>query len=119
MTITRGFFNLPEPGADGSQKLLFLCPGCGMIHAPATGPGAGPRWNWNGSYELPVLTPSLLSTWSTLKKVPDGAYSVEKENICHSFMGHSGAQPGEIIFLSDCTHANAGKVMKLIPFSWD
>jgi hypothetical protein len=33
--------------------------------------------------------------------------------VCHSFIGINGAKPGEIIFLSDCTHALAGQVRPL------
>ncbi|MCL4695464.1 MAG: hypothetical protein KJ023_00155 [Burkholderiaceae bacterium] len=37
-------------------------------------------------------------------------------SVCHSFVGCNGAQPGQIVFLSDCTHALAGQVRELAPF---
>ena len=33
--------------------------------------------------------------------------------VCHSFVGCNGALPGQIIFLSDCTHDLAGQVVDL------
>lgn len=87
---------------DGMQTgLLYHCPGCGFPHQIHTkGPVA---WSWNGDREKPVLSPSVrvqcdLST---------GAH------VCHSFVGCSGAAPGEIIFLSDSTHALAGQIVPL------
>lgn len=32
---------------------------------------------------------------------------------CHTFVGCNGAQPGEITFLGDCTHALAGKTLPM------
>lgn len=77
--------------------LSFHCPGCDLPHTvTTTGPGA---WSWNGDREQPVLSPSVL--------VQGGPH------LCHSFVGCNGAQPGEIVFLSDCTHALAGQVRPL------
>ncbi|UQN09386.1 hypothetical protein M1R55_22785 (plasmid) [Deinococcus sp. QL22] len=65
-----------------------------------TGQGA---WTWNGDTGKPVLSPSALVTL----KYPD------KTHVCHTFVGCNGAQPSEIIFLSDCTHHLAGQVREL------
>lgn len=32
---------------------------------------------------------------------------------CHTFVGCNGAQPGQIIYLGDCSHALAGQVRPL------
>jgi hypothetical protein len=68
-----------------------------------------PRWGFNGDMDRPVLSPSILSRQS-------GAMENGVRNpdfVCHSFIGCNGAQPGQIIFLSDCTHALAGKIVDL------
>jgi hypothetical protein len=83
------------------KYLAFRCEGCGGYHSvPVTGPQA---WAWNGDRDAPVLSPSL--------KVNMGPYDAPR--ICHSFVGCNGAQPGEIIYLGDCTHHLAGQVRPL------
>lgn len=100
----------------------FRCPGCGDNHSAAV-----PRWTWNGSVDRPTFSPSLLVTsghycsgfnpdtdecWCTFsaehpEKAPSfGCYR------CHSFV-----RDGSIEFLSDCTHALAGKTVELP--DWD
>lgn len=39
--------------------------------------------------------------------------SHDAPRICHSFVSCNGAQPGEIVFLSDSTHHLAGQVRPL------
>lgn len=91
-------------------SLSFRCPGCGRSHnlyyqdTPST--FIGPRWTWNLDKDKPVLTPSILAS---------GDYA-GRRYVCHSFVGCNGAQPGEIIFLSDCTHDKAGTVQVLRPY---
>lgn len=67
----------------------------------------GDQWDFNGDLDRPVFTPSLRCWYGSSDDV-DGIY-----NNCHSFIGHNGALPGQIIFLSDCTHALAGQVRDL------
>lgn len=113
MTVVRGLFNVPQQRPDGGQTLLFRCPGCRHVHGPTIGPGQGPRWTFNGDYDRPVFGPSLLVTWP--QHLKDGSV---KNHVCHSFIGCNGAQPGQIVFLGDCTHELAGKVADIPPFSW-
>lgn len=134
MTVVRGLFNVPAPDVDGVQRLLFQCPGCKNIHGPAlNGPKA---WQFNGDYDKPVFSPSLLVTWPEYKPeaqerdrlhyAQHGHYPDRSEpspddwdqRICHSFIGCNGAQPGQIIFLADCTHALANQVVDIPPFRW-
>jgi len=75
----------------------FICPGCGRCHAPDE------RWTFNGDYEKPTFSPSIL--------VKTGHYP-KPEDICHSFV-----TDGMIQFLSDCTHELAGQTIE-IP-DWD
>jgi hypothetical protein len=128
MTVVRGLFNVPEAQQDGGQRLLFRCPGCRFVPGPMIGPGAGPRWTFNGDYDKPGFSPSLLVKWDQHEppvtpenidewhRAPWPQTKVHK--VCHSFIGCNGAQPGQIVFLGDCTHALAGKVVDIPPFSW-
>lgn len=135
MTVVRGLFNVPEPLPDGGQRLLFRCPGCKFVHGPTIGPGAGPRWSFNGDYDRPVFGPSLLVKWrnvSTEGRAKNEAHHAAhgrwmndaeiapywEDKVCHSFIGCNGAAPGQIVFLGDCTHELAGKVVDIPPFSW-
>lgn len=82
---------------DGDH-LIFHCPGCDLLHAPTV--GGAKRWEWNGSLDLPTLSPSVLVRWD------DGPDHVQK--VCHSFV-----REGRIQFLGDCTHALAGQTIDL------
>lgn len=97
----------------------FKCPGCkGSHHIPT---GAAPNaWGWNGSYEQPTFTPSILTWWGGVDEnaVPNekGIKWNERKYVCHSFV-----TDGKIQFLGDCTHALAGQTVDLpdIPESWE
>lgn len=87
---------------NGDEGLTFWCQGCNQAHGIRT--KGGGAWGWNGDAERPVFSPSVLTTWS------DHSTSSPTEHRCHTFVGCNGAQPGEVIFLGDCTHALAGTV---------
>ncbi len=109
--------------ADGS--LMFHCPGCGSAHRVTVGDGPGPCWGWNGSGDAPTFTPSILvrgvridSGSAEIERIIDN-YKLPEEReamladkrintICHSFV-----TDGRIQFLSDCSHALAGKTVDL------
>lgn len=81
----------------------FDCPGCGEPHVvPTTGENA---WGFNGDFDRPTLTPSIL-VYPHDVLLDDG--SVGQSYRCHSFV-----RDGRIEFLSDCTHALAGKTVDL------
>lgn len=94
-------------GVEGGG-LLFWCQGCRESHLVRVGDGPGPRWHWNGDVERPVFTPSVLVR---------GVQFLSDEQtvplVCHSYVGCNGARPGEIVYLSDCTHELAGQVVPL------
>jgi len=137
MSDIRGLFNvIREAPPDDGMRLLFRCPGCKAVHGPSVGTGPGPRWTWNGSFDKPTFGPSLLVRWrmfSAEAQAETAAFKMQhgrlptdqevvprwEEKVCHSFIGCNGAQPGQIIFLGDCTHALAGQVVDIPPFSWD
>ena len=76
------------------------------------------RWTFNGDFEKPVFSPSLNTRWGGETRTytdDDGnnkEYSIPLHR-CHSFIGCNGAQPGQIVFLNDCTHELAGKIVDL------
>ena len=85
------------------QGYYFRCPGCKCRHLVYTKeqtPG-GSKWVFNGNVETPTFSPSILVN----KK---GECYVPQFPTCHSFI-----REGKIEFLSDCTHALAGKIIDL------
>jgi hypothetical protein len=114
----------PANFGEGEQGLTFLCPGCGSHHSVRVGAADGrPVWGWNGSYETPTLTPSVLvreGHYARDGEQPGNCYCDFAERYpeqppmkwkcgrCHSFV-----TDGRIQFLGDCTHALAGQTVDL------
>lgn len=108
------------------EGVSYWCQGCEELHTITTkGPGA---WGWNGDAERPVLTPSVLGKSRRMTAAGEADYEQwvangrpdrngkpfeSRDHVCHTFVGCNGAQPGEVIFLGDCTHALAGAVQPL------
>lgn len=89
-----------NPGPRGGKLYVFHCPGCGYGHPFEVDSPNGTGWTWNGSYDRPTFSPSLL-VWQN-----------RPEARCHSFV-----TDGKIQFLSDCFHKLAGQTVE-IP-DWD
>lgn len=86
-------------------RLAFHCPGCKSGHWVRPRPTeTSPSWEWNGSFDKPTFSPSILVTC----RDPDGEIPDE---ICHSFV-----VDGRIQFLNDCTHDLAGATVDLRPY---
>jgi hypothetical protein len=77
---------LIHDGPDG-KILLFNCPGCGCNHPFHVGFTGRPNWSWNGDYDKPTFSPSLV------------VFKDEPSQRCHSFV-----TDGKIQFLGDCFH---------------
>lgn len=95
MSETRGLIRENVFG-DGTVWRTFWCPGCGRGHT------IDQTWDFDGNYEVPTFSPSVLtygSPWQT--DVPR----------CHSFV-----RAGRIEFLSDCTHPLAGQTVDMVPW---
>ena len=104
--------------SNGDDGLVYWCQGCESTHSiKVKGQGA---WSWNQDDQKPVFGPSVLyqsNTW-TPPVTPENMEQyraapwtqTQTKHICHTFIGCNGAQPGEVIFLSDCTHSLAGTV---------
>jgi hypothetical protein len=78
---------------NGRVLYMFYCPGCRRMHP------FDERWQFNGDYERPTFTPSLM-------------VNRDSANQCHSYV-----TDGNIQFLSDCKHELAGQTVE-IP-DWD
>ena len=59
-----------------------------------------PSWNWNGDYENPTVSPSIL-----LRRP--------------GFVNHCFIRDGKIQYLNDCTHSMAGKTVDMVNFPED
>lgn len=78
----------------GEHGWIFWCPGCDEPHA------INDTWHLTDIQgETPTVEPSIL--------VSDGDGPK-----CHSFVRH-----GQILFLDDCKHAQAGKTIPLTPWA--
>lgn len=82
-----------------SKGVMFFCPGCQHAHSVGI-EGSGPIWTWNGDVEKPIFASSIRTYWPAHMR---NGVLVPERTLCHSFVGHNGAQPGEIFFLDDCT----------------
>ncbi len=75
------------------------------------------HWTFNGDFDLPVFGPSLNTWWGgDTYKLEDGSERTIPLHRCHSFIGINGAQPGQIIYLGDCTHELKNQVHDLPEF---
>ncbi|TAA18202.1 ammonia monooxygenase [Pseudoxanthomonas winnipegensis] len=98
---------------DGDVALWFVCPGCGDSHVVGIGPKP-PTWTWDGSFDHPTLSPSILVTSADYmtdadyERLAAGEAVEPRPLLCHSFVRN-----GRIEFLSDCTHALAGTTVDL------
>jgi Family of unknown function (DUF6527) len=92
----------------GRSGIHFFCIGCNDLHTITTDGSRG--WSWNGDENQPVITPSVLVTRPAVSDAGEGFEEFLKAQICHTFVGCNGAQPGEIVYLSDCSHSLAGSV---------
>lgn len=103
-------------GVAVSRRLLFWCPGCNEPHGPRVAPEGAepgePHWSWNGSLELPTLSPSIRVSGVRLPRDGAPADAPWPPFVCHSFV-----RAGRIEFCSDSTHALAGATVDLPP--WD
>lgn len=102
------------------------CPGCKTTHTLNTDPSRpGPCWGFNGDFEKPTFTPSILERsghycWNDGKPASECLYcndpdfADDKHKLC--YICHSFVRDGMIQFLSDCTHDMAGQTVPLEDF---
>ena len=88
--MLKGKFRIAKDG-----MLLFWCKGCSSYHGIYTDKNKPVYWEFNGDYDKPTFTPSVLVT------NPQGLR-------CHRFI-----RDGKIQYLNDCNHDLAGKTIDL------
>jgi hypothetical protein len=80
--------------------LMWHCLGCGCGHGvPVKGERA---WGWNGSFDSPTLTPSVLVY------PHDATHPFKPQVRCHCFI-----KDGRIEYLPDCGHILAGQTVEM------
>ena len=88
-------------------ELGALCPACTFEHrfrVDLEGHGKWGKhstWTFDGNYDKPTFSPSMLANKNRLNK---------EHPICHSFVKN-----GQWQFLDDCTHEKAGQTVDMIP----
>lgn len=71
---------------DGKHRIyLFWCPGCKERHHYDVGRPERPNWTFNGDFQSPTFTPSLLYPSKPIR--------------CHLFLTN-----GVLIYCNDCDH---------------
>lgn len=98
----------------------FKCEGCNGYHTIWTSEALNhapcPVWGFNGNFQLPTITPSVLNTWGKLADPnwtePDEPASEDWSwsGRCHIFVTN-----GQIQWLGDCTHKLAAQT-RMLPF---
>ncbi|KMO34765.1 ammonia monooxygenase [Methylobacterium variabile] len=97
--------------------LLFWCPGCDGAHNVRPRDGSGRGWSFNGSYDRPTFSPSVLVRGVQPITDAEHAALVRGERVePRPFVCHSFVTDGQIQFLGDCTHALAGQTVPLPDF---
>lgn len=91
-------------------RLAFWCAGCGEAHNVIVEGDQRPRWGYNGNPAKPTFTPSILVSWNEPSDNPDefDDETKDRKHICHSYV-----TDGRIQYLTDSTHALAGRTIDL------
>lgn len=106
----------------GDRFVEFHCPGCKDTHRIKIGGTEHPMWSFNGDYDKPTFSPSILvrsghycdhanpdDCWCNFEqRFPEEGPAPFRCMRCHSFV-----RDGKIQFLGDCTHELAGKTVDL------
>lgn len=111
---------------DPSGHVTYRCPGCHDSHHIDP-----KRWAWNGDFIKPTFSPSVLVTsghyvpshkpgdhcWCTFyRENPDVAENAEnRQKGFECYRCHSFVRDGMVELLGDCSHANAGKTLPILP----
>ena len=94
--------------------ITFWCKGCQTYHGVNIDQSKSPCWGFNGDYDNPTFTPSILvrmphpEGYSRENPAPLGWEGKMVDDICHSFV-----TDGKIQYLNDCTHELAGQTVEL------
>lgn len=94
---------------EGNAYVRIHCPGCDSEHMCRVSGEGRPRWGFNGNFDAPTLTPSILVTYNG----PDAGQLDEDGDRAPPAVCHSYVTDGKIEFLGDSTHALAGQTVPL------
>lgn len=84
-------------GRLGHVQMMHVCPGCDEVHGyMIASPDGGPVWQFNGDFDKPTFTPSMLRS------------SPHRDRVCHYFI-----TDGKIQFCGDSTHHLSGQTVDL------
>lgn len=84
------------------KYFFFYCVGCKHQHTIMVDDN-NTGWSFNGNFEKPTFTPSLLNTVPELEGNP--------KKVCHLFV-----TDGKLIYQSDCTHEFANRTVDMKDF---
>ena len=110
--MKRGILRVIDGG-----RVAFFCPGCGEYHRIRIEGNEHPLWTFNGNYERPTFTPSILVNGVQAELDESGEWTGEwiygadgkpLPQVCHSFV-----TDGQIQFLGDCTHSLGGQTVPI------
>jgi len=104
-------------------RLMHWCPGCNEPHG-ITIEGGPPSWIFNGDYDRPSFSPSVLCfTTHTLDDDDKSLPAPVRETLCHYFIKTGAELAGRaqnldptksyIDFCGDSPHALSGKIVEL------
>lgn len=93
-----------QKGEIAREGEFIFCPACKETHLFDSH-----VWSFNGDYEKPTFSPSMLWKGFVYDKDEDGKWLVTGKKItCHSFV-----VDGNIRYLNDCTHELKGQIVSL------
>ena len=96
--MTKAF--VPYRAPKGTERgYLWLCPGCGDYHSVSVEGHPTLNWKFDGNEDKPTFSPSV--------RVRGGG---DPNYCCHFFI-----RAGVAEFCGDCSHANAGKKLPVLP----
>ena len=115
--MVKGKFDVRSDGRIG-----FMCPGCGEEHIIPVNRPDGCGWSFNGNYDAPTISPSILTRsghyasnepgdcWCNFEeRFPDEGPAPFHCKLCHIFV-----TDGKIQYLSDCSHKLAGQTIDMV-----
>lgn len=79
--------------SENEYQLQFMCPACKDRHA------LNDTWEFNGDYEFPSLSPSVLCQ----------GYMFDENRNSVPFRCHTWITRGKVKFFKDCSHEMAGQ----------
>lgn len=111
-------------GSNGYRSFLHWCPGCNEVHQFKVAPATSPVWSFNGDFERPSFSPSMLIYVTHTEDDDEKPLPTpRRETLCHYFIKtgaemrdrEPGLDPNKsyIDFCGDSPHALSGKVVEL------